>query len=172
MRRPAVFYHPQRADLHTRLRRCKFAAAVDATWRRYVSTGANRLINKRGGRGEGRSLLTTSPDTLHFSLDVTAKGKLPLLLDEDSPSLINNITIFLYSYDTGRNFTISNGTASENDASFGDIMKQEQGSTVKHINWIWPDCLVGDGQPDNEASDRGLYNVSQVPGLMGKREAR
>lgn len=93
---------------------------------------------------------------------MTANGKLPLLLDEDSPSLINNITIFLYSYDTGRNFTISNGTAGEDDASLGDIMSSEVGSTVKHINWIWPDCLVGDGEPTEDDSDRGLYNVSYL----------
>ena len=100
-------------------------------------------------------------DTLHFSFDVTAKGQLPLLLEEDSPSLINNITVFLYSYDTGRNFTISNGTAGRDDASIGDLMHQEPGSNVKHVNWIWPDCLVGDGEPENNvASDRGMYNVS------------
>lgn len=100
-------------------------------------------------------------DSLHFSFDVTAKGQLPLLLEEDSPSLINNITIFLSSYDTGRNFTISNGTAGRDDASLGDIMDQEPGSNVKHINWIWPDCLVGDGEPqDGRPSDRGTYNIS------------
>lgn len=38
-------------------------------------------------------------------------------------------------------------------------MLQEEGSTVKHVNWIWPDCLVGDGPPANGDSDRGLYNV-------------
>lgn len=105
----------------------------------------------------------SNPDSLHFALDVTANGKLPLLLREDSPSLINNITVFLSSYRTGRNFTISNGTASEDDASSGEIMRQEPGSTVKHINWIWPDCLVGDGAPLNDTSDRGLYNVSFPP---------
>jgi hypothetical protein len=106
---------------------------------------------------------------------VTAKGQLPLLLEEDSPSLINNITIFLSSYDTGRNFTISNGTAGRDDASLGDIMDQEPGSNVKHINWIWPDCLVGDGEPqDGRPSDRGTYNVSSTmpfpPCRVGKRE--
>lgn len=68
--------------------------------------------------------------------------------------------MFLYSYKTGRNFTMTNGTASANNASSGNMMLQEPGSTVKHINWVWPDCLVGDGQPDNEDSDRGIYNVS------------
>jgi hypothetical protein len=31
---------------------------------------------------------------------------------------------------TGRNFTITNGTASANNASLGDVMYQEPGSTV------------------------------------------
>lgn len=99
-------------------------------------------------------------DTLHISIDVTANGKLPLLLSEDSASLINNVTLFLSSYRTGRNFTISNGTAGQDDASVGDIMSQEAGSTVKHVNWVWPDCLVGDGEPVDDDDDRGLYNIS------------
>jgi len=78
----------------------------------------------------------------------------------DSPSKIHNITIFLYSYDTGRNFTITNGTASANNASLGDVMFQEPGSTVKHVKWMWPDCFVGDGQPTEVNSARGVYNVS------------
>ncbi|KAK7402674.1 hypothetical protein QQX98_011583 [Neonectria punicea] len=102
-------------------------------------------------------------DTLHVSIDVTANGKLALPPhDGDDPSQIFNVTMFLYSYDTGRNFTISNGTATANNASLGEIMTQEAGSTVKHINWVWPDCLVGDGAPDedDDDSDRGTYNIS------------
>lgn len=60
------------------------------------------------------------------------------------------------------NFTITNGTASANNASLGDIMLQEPGSTVKHVNWFWPDCLVGNGQPKNANSARGVYNVSSA----------
>ena len=94
---------------------------------------------------------------------MTANGQLPLPpLDDDSPSQIHNITVFLYSYDTGRNFTVTNGTAGEGDASLGNIMEQEPGSTVKHIDWVWPDCLVGDGQPDGDDSDRGAYNVDMT----------
>lgn len=94
---------------------------------------------------------------------MTANGELPLELEDDSPSQIHSITVFLYSYDTGRNFTVTNGTAGEDDASLGNIMEQEPGSTVKHINWIWPNCLVGDGQPDGDDSDRGAYNASSAP---------
>ncbi|KAK6954475.1 hypothetical protein Daesc_004442 [Daldinia eschscholtzii] len=100
-------------------------------------------------------------DTIEVALDVTANGKLQLPpYSDDSPSRINNITIFLYSYDTGRNFTITNGTASINDISLGDIMESEPGSTVKHVKWHWPDCLIGDGKPDTADSDRGAYNIS------------
>ncbi|KAI1145498.1 hypothetical protein F4825DRAFT_443683 [Nemania diffusa] len=100
-------------------------------------------------------------NTIEVALDVSADGKLNLPpYAADSPSKIYNITIFLYSYDTGRNFTITNGTASENDASLGDIMLSEPGSTVKHVKWTWPDCLIGDGKPDSPDSDRGDYNIS------------
>ncbi|KAF5718499.1 short-chain dehydrogenase reductase [Fusarium globosum] len=92
--------------------------------------------------------------------DVTANGKLPLPPhDEDDDNQIFSIDMFLYSYMTGRNLTISNGTATANNASLGEIMVQEPGSTVKHINWVWPDCLVGDGKPEGD-SDRGVYNIS------------
>jgi hypothetical protein len=104
--------------------------------------------------------LTGETDTLHIALDVTANGRLPLPpYPQDNPSQLWNITVFLYSYSTGRNFTVSNGTATVNNASLGAIMTQEPGSTVKHINWMWPDCLVGDGQPRTLDSDRGVYNV-------------
>ncbi|RBR20806.1 uncharacterized protein FIESC28_05159 [Fusarium coffeatum] len=78
-------------------------------------------------------------DTLHVAIDVTANGKLPLSQndgDDDTDNQIFSIEMFLYSYTTGRNFTISNGTASASNASLGEIMAQEPGSTVKHVNWI------------------------------------
>ncbi|ROW11024.1 hypothetical protein VMCG_01218 [Cytospora schulzeri] len=99
-------------------------------------------------------------DTIEIALDVTADGVLPLDVAADSPSRINNITIFMYSYDTGRNFTVSNGTATANNASLGEIMLQEPSSTVKHVKWTWPACLVGNGQPSTADSDRGNYNIS------------
>jgi hypothetical protein len=101
-------------------------------------------------------------DTIEVALDVSANGKLNLPpYAPDSASLIHNINIFLYSYDNGRNFTITNGTASENNATLGDIMLSEPGSTVKHVKWTWPDCLIGDGKPSSSGSDRGDYNVSR-----------
>jgi hypothetical protein len=43
------------------------------------------------------------------------------------------------------------------------VMSQEPLSSVKHINWMWPDCLVGDGQPRTLDSARGVYNVRNDP---------
>ncbi|KAK1690627.1 hypothetical protein BDP55DRAFT_753474 [Colletotrichum godetiae] len=100
-------------------------------------------------------------DNLHVAIDVSTNGKMPLPpYASDSPTKIFNVTMFLSSCTTGRNFTISNGTATANNASLGEIMTQEPGSTVKHVNWIWPDCLVGNGQPSSSDSDRGAYNIS------------
>jgi hypothetical protein len=44
-------------------------------------------------------------------------------------------------------------------------MFQEPGSTVKHVKWTWPDCLVGDGSQQQQGlgeseTDRGVYNVT------------
>jgi len=97
-------------------------------------------------------------DTLHIALDVTSNGQ---LWRPNSLSKIYNVTIFLSSYTTGMNLTVTNGTASTGNASLGDIMQQEPGSTVKHVNWVWPECLVGDGSPSGNSS-RGLYNVTSL----------
>lgn len=97
-------------------------------------------------------------EQIEIALDVTANGILALNVADDSPSRINNITIFMYSYTTGRNFTVSNGTAT--NGTVGVIMDQEPGSTVKHVKWTWPSCLAGDGQPTTADSARGNYNIS------------
>ncbi|KUJ18683.1 uncharacterized protein LY89DRAFT_706372 [Mollisia scopiformis] len=100
-------------------------------------------------------------DFLQVALDVTSDGQLALPPYPTNPnSAIWNITIFLSSYTTGYNFTISNGTATANNASLGEIMAQEPSSTVKHVNWVWPDCLVGDGASSDNSSARGAYNIS------------
>lgn len=105
---------------------------------------------------------------MHISLDVTANGKLPQPpYPEDSSNQIFNVTVFLFSYDTGRNFTVADGTRRPDADTRGVILNQEEGSTVKHVNWVWPDCLVGDGPPDedDDDTDRGSYNVSR-PGKV------
>ncbi|RFU31301.1 hypothetical protein B7463_g5015, partial [Scytalidium lignicola] len=99
-------------------------------------------------------------DFLQVALDISSDGQLSLPpYPDNSSSKINNITIFLSSYVTGNNFTITNGTATANNASLGDILFQEPGSTVKHVNWVWPDCLVGNGGVGANSS-RGPYNIS------------
>jgi len=57
-----------------------------------------------------------------------------------------------------KNFTISNVTTST--PPFADIMNQESGQTVKHINFEWPDCLVGNNNDDDGSTARGDYNIS------------
>lgn len=66
--------------------------------------------------------------------------------------------------------TISNGTAGSGNASLGDVLLQEPGSTVKHVNWLWPSCLVGDGPPNGKASMRGDYNA-RLPSRNVSRRA-
>ena len=100
-------------------------------------------------------------DFLQVAIDVSGNGKLSLPPYRDgTPTQFHTITIFLFSYDTGKNFTITNATTGPQNASIGDIMFQEPGSTVKHVNWVWPDCLVGNGAPKDNSSARGAYNVS------------
>ncbi|KAL3461552.1 hypothetical protein BJX64DRAFT_153124 [Aspergillus heterothallicus] len=118
-------------------------------------------------------------DTLHISLDVSGNGQLSLTPDDDEPTRFHNITLFLTSSTTEKNFTISNGTeplvfalplTSEDSSSnsnsngsvipyTGPILSLEPGSTVKHINWIWPECFVGDGDSGDQGA-RGDYNIS------------
>ena len=31
---------------------------------------------------------------------------------------------------------------------------------MKHVNWLWPSCLVGSGQSSSSTSARGNYNIS------------
>lgn len=101
-------------------------------------------------------------DFLQVALDVTGDGRLGLPpYMTDFMTGFHNVTIFLSSYDTGLNLTITNGTASAGNASLGNIFDQEPDSTVKHVNWIWPSCLVGDGG-SSDSTRRGDYNVSSV----------
>jgi len=103
-------------------------------------------------------------DSLQVALDISGDGKLQLPpYPANAPTAIYNITIFLSSYVTGLNLTITNGTAGSGNASLGDILTQEPGSTVKHVNWIWPSCLVGNGPPTDSTSSRGDYNVHHPP---------
>jgi hypothetical protein len=117
------------------------------------------------------------------AIDISGDGKLPQpYFGSELHTGSQNITMFLFSTVTGINLTISNGTRSGwvNDPNVGpdlqcgsnttqgfqnagcqEIMAQEPGSTVKHVNWAWPDCFVGNG--GNQFSNgivRGSYNIS------------
>lgn len=98
-------------------------------------------------------------DFLHIALDVSGDGKLPVPPRniDDPLTQVFNFTMFLTSNALRKNFTISNITTGT--PPFANIMNQESGQTVKHINFEWPDCLVGDSQTV-EGTMRGEYNIS------------
>ncbi|KAF2257689.1 hypothetical protein CC78DRAFT_599276 [Lojkania enalia] len=99
-------------------------------------------------------------DFLHIAIDVSGDGKLPVPPKDlsDPITQVYNFTLFLTSNSLNKNFTISNITTTT--PPFSDIMNQEPGQTVKHINFEWPNCLVGDGQEDIGTTARGDYNIS------------
>jgi hypothetical protein len=99
-------------------------------------------------------------DFLHIALDVSGDGKLPVPPRNiaDPLTQVYNFTLFLTSNALQKNFTISNITTST--PPFADIMDQESGQTVKHINFEWPQCLVGDGNDEDGSTARGDYNIS------------
>ncbi|ORY10164.1 hypothetical protein BCR34DRAFT_458735, partial [Clohesyomyces aquaticus] len=99
-------------------------------------------------------------DFLHIAIDVSGNGKLPVPpRNMDDPlTQVFNITLFLTSNVLLKNFTISNITTTT--PPLANIMDQESGQTVKHINFEWPDCLVGDGKEDIGTTARGEYNIS------------
>jgi hypothetical protein len=99
-------------------------------------------------------------DFLHIAIDVSGDGKLPVPPKNiaDSLTQVFNFTLFLTSNSLQKNFTISNITTTT--PPFANIMNQEPGQTVKHINFEWPDCLVGDGKEDIGTTARGDYNIS------------
>ncbi|CAA9959170.1 hypothetical protein PTMSG1_02692 [Pyrenophora teres f. maculata] len=99
-------------------------------------------------------------DFLHIALDVSGDGKLPVPPRNTADPLtqVYNFTLFLTSTIMQKNFTISNVTTST--PPFANIMNQESGQTVKHINFEWPDCLVGNNKDEDGATARGDYNIS------------
>ncbi|OGE56956.1 hypothetical protein PENARI_c002G03965 [Penicillium arizonense] len=102
-------------------------------------------------------------DNLQVAIDVSGNGQLPWppSSDTDSSTLFHDIRLFLTSESLSHNFTISNGTTPSTNTSYvGPVLGLEPSSTVKHVNWIWPKCLVGDGSDSKSDSDRGAYNIS------------
>ncbi|KKK14568.1 hypothetical protein P175DRAFT_0480270 [Aspergillus ochraceoroseus IBT 24754] len=98
-------------------------------------------------------------DTLQVALDVSGNGKLSLDPSDDAATRFHEITIFLTSTEKEKNFTISNGTSTGSNAYAGPVLGLEPSSTVKHVNWIWPECFVGDGKGSSDSA-RGNYNIS------------
>ncbi|KAF1931837.1 uncharacterized protein M421DRAFT_417578 [Didymella exigua CBS 183.55] len=98
-------------------------------------------------------------DFLHVALDISGDGALPFppSSNPSATTRLHNITLFLTSTTLNKNFTISNGTS--NMPPLSNILEQEEGSTVKHVNFEWPLCLVGDGK-NTRGSARGVYNIS------------
>ncbi|OCK76402.1 hypothetical protein K432DRAFT_360417 [Lepidopterella palustris CBS 459.81] len=100
-------------------------------------------------------------DFLQVALDISGDGRLPQPPNNADPlTQIFNITLFLTSVTLSKNFTISNGTGTL--PPLAPILAQEPGSTVKHVNFEWPDCLSGSGGSDQNGanSSRGAYNIS------------
>ncbi|KAJ5182613.1 hypothetical protein N7492_000229 [Penicillium capsulatum] len=101
---------------------------------------------------------------LQVAIDVSGNGQLPWPApapSADAPTRFHNITLYLTSRTQSRNLTISNGTIPPDNtkAYVGPVLDLEPSSTVKHVNWKWPKCLVGEGT-DGESSARGAYNIS------------
>ncbi|KAK6541367.1 hypothetical protein TWF694_007180 [Orbilia ellipsospora] len=126
--------------------------------------------------------------TLQVALDVSGDGRLPpytyqALPNGTVPSSYNtstsdnggtatltetfyhSITIFLSSYVNDQNFTISNGTVPPsrwNNSYVAPVLSLEPGSTVKHVNWVWPACLKkGLGEYNISIHQSFTYNSSE-----------
>ncbi|KAL4733971.1 hypothetical protein BDV11DRAFT_175204 [Aspergillus similis] len=109
-------------------------------------------------------------DALQIAIDVSGNGRLPLSADEDEDDAtteFHSISVFLTSTENERNLTISNETVpSDSESGYvRPVLDLEPGSTVKHVNWVWPRCFVGasskDGdKDDNDGGWRGEWNVT------------
>ncbi|KAL9615906.1 MAG: hypothetical protein Q9160_009166 [Pyrenula sp. 1 TL-2023] len=112
-------------------------------------------------------------DFLQIALDISGNGALPFPLNLPSnnntntnlgPTYFSSLTLFLTSYTTLFNLTISNSTLPSTSSNslqssppLSNVLLQEPSSTVKHINYLWPSCLASNA--DNTTA-RGPYNVS------------
>lgn len=77
---------------------------------------------------------------MELCFEVSGDGKLSQ--SGFSSAGFDSLDIFLVSSETNVNLTVTTGS---------DFLSQEQGSTVKHLNWPIPTCV----QP-------GSYNVSRT----------
>ncbi|KAF3935334.1 hypothetical protein ABW19_dt0208224 [Dactylella cylindrospora] len=94
---------------------------------------------------------TTSTTTVSIFASTSSVGN---VATPTGGTYFHRVTIFLYSYTNGHNLTVANNTLPpvERDNSYSPpVLGMEVGSTVKHVNWIWPDCL---------RRGMGEYNIS------------
>ncbi|KIK71143.1 hypothetical protein GYMLUDRAFT_66351 [Collybiopsis luxurians FD-317 M1] len=104
------------------------------------------VLHAHAGQGftNGLAIIDApSPDSpghagsaLPIAIDVSGDGQLNFP-DVSNPAStaathFSLLEIYLVSADTSLNLTVSNGT---------QLLTQEPGSTVKHLNWIVPDCI-------------------------------
>jgi hypothetical protein len=115
---------------------------------------------------ETSCLIANSPltevDNLQVAIDVSGNGQLPWppSTQPNASTRFHGINLFLTSESLSHNFTISNSTTPPSNTSYvGPVLDLEPSSTVKHVNWIWPECLVGDGSGSKDSA-RGSYNIS------------
>jgi hypothetical protein len=140
--------HRQRTHIHTWIRYHFSCESYENPYAIFTNVRQPQPFTPMGG------------DFLHIAIDVSGDGKLPVPPKDISDPLtqVFNFTMFLTSNTLSKNFTISNITTTT--PPLADIMNQEPGQTVKHVNFEWPDCLVGDGKEDIGTTARGEYNIS------------
>lgn len=142
-------FHPcQRSDLHAGAGDCRRAPAVYSAGRRQVPLLCSCQLLE--------FFYLSGVDTLDIAIDVSGNGQLS---NSSLDAEFHHVNLFLTSTDKSKNFTISNGTSSDSDAYVGPVLDLEPSSTVKHVDWKWPNCLVGDGQGGSDSA-RGEYNIS------------
>jgi hypothetical protein len=76
--------------------------------------------------------------TLPIAIDISGDGALPWPYPndpQDQATIILNMTVFMISEDKKVNITVQDE----------GVITQEPGSTVKHLNWMIPNCTPGSG---------------------------
>jgi len=89
----------------------------------------------------------TAGGVMAIAIDVSGDGKLPMAdvtPGNNAATGYDNLNLFLVSAQTKLNISVTNGT---------NILTQESGSTVKHVNWNVPDCITP-----------GAYNLTVYEG--------
>lgn len=73
--------------------------------------------------------------TQSVAIDISGDGHLPMDSSgpgSSSPTHFDSLEIYLTSYATSFNLTVSSGP---------NLLTQEPGSTVKHVNWLIDSCI-------------------------------